>query len=171
MESCPPGSHALGMANGYDPRLSLSADFTLGEFCHSDVAVRRGISVEILPGTPEEQAVRVLVARVLQPLRDAVGPIRITSGYRPPWLNRLVCGSPRSQHMKAEAADFVSDSLSARELAQKILDLGLPFDQLIFEFGRWVHCSIAVGRAWRGEVLTASLVGGRPRYTRGLEDT
>lgn len=158
------------MATAFDPRLQLSANFTLGEFCHSDVAVRRGISVEILPGSSEEQAVRVLVTRVLQPLRDAVGPLRITSGYRPPRLNMLVGGSPRSQHMLAQAADFVSDSLSPRELAQKILDLGLPFDQLIFEFGRWVHCSIAVGRAWRGEVLTASLVDGRPKYTRGLED-
>ena len=34
-----------------------------------------------------------LIDNLIQPLRDAIGPIRISSGYRSPSLNRAIVGS------------------------------------------------------------------------------
>ena len=40
-------------------------------------------------------------------MRDALGPIRVSSGYRNPELNRAIGGSSRtSQHCKGEALDL-----------------------------------------------------------------
>ena len=43
---------------------------------------------------------QILIRDVIQPMRDALGPIRITSGYRSPQLNRAIGGSRKSQHCK-----------------------------------------------------------------------
>jgi len=60
----------------------LSRNFTLAELCKSEVAIRRNID-----NTPSEKVqnnLQILVANVLQPLRDKFGPVTITSGYRSP---------------------------------------------------------------------------------------
>ena len=63
------------------------------------------------PGERERLALLALVEKVLDPLREALGePIRITSGYRSPELNRLVGGVPTSQHLKGEAADCTAEA-------------------------------------------------------------
>ena len=53
-------------------------------------------------------------------------------------------GAATSQHQKAEAADFTAAEFGtpleiAKELEAKLEDFGI--DQLIFEYGRWVHVS------------------------------
>src|SRR3712207_9293360 len=50
--------------------------------------------------TPSPEAVhnlRRLCTKVLEPLRKEFGPIRVTSGYRSEWLNRMVGGATHSQ--------------------------------------------------------------------------
>lgn len=79
--------------------------FTMQELASSATAERKGID-----NTPDQKAaaaLTVLVANVLDPLRDAWGkPIVVNSGYRCPKLNRAVGGVARSQHTKGEAADI-----------------------------------------------------------------
>lgn len=47
-----------------------------------------------------------LVAENLQIVRNFVGPLKISSGYRGPIHNQEVGGSPSSYHLQGLAADF-----------------------------------------------------------------
>jgi len=95
-----------------------------------------------------EQAgnIQRLIAEVLDPLREAYGkPIRVTSGFRSPELNKAVGGSRTSDHMTGCAADIVGTPNNKKEnkkLFELVQELGLSYDQLIDEKGfRWVHVS------------------------------
>lgn len=123
--------------------------FTIQELTISNTAQRKDID-----NTPDQKAaaaLTALVANVLDPLREAWGkPIVVNSGYRCPKLNRAVGGVARSQHTKGEAADI--RTLSNRrweneQLFQLIVQLKLPFDQLIDEHGySWIHVSYSEGK-------------------------
>lgn len=82
---------------------------------------------------------RRLCLDLLEPARALVGPLRVTSGYRCPGLNRAVGGSRSSAHIDGLAADVVPLELDLRDAYQRLAQSGLAFDQLIFEFGRWIH--------------------------------
>ena len=113
--------------------------FTLEELTRSDTAARRGI--RNVPDAEAADNLRNLCERVLQPLRDAYGkPVRVGSGYRSPELNRAVGGVAASQHVKGEAADIAIDGVSARDLFNRIVALGIEFDQLIL-YANFVHVS------------------------------
>lgn len=129
----------------------LTPHFTLAEMTASQVASREGIDNE-----PDSQTIANLVetCRSLEGVRSLVErPILITSGYRSERLNRRIGGSRSSAHMKGLAADIIAVSLTPRDLARRIMDSDLSFDQLIFEYDAWVHLSLAEGRQ-RREVLT-----------------
>jgi hypothetical protein len=154
--------------------LQLSRDFSLDEFTRSQIAVRHGIPVVVEYGSEiHSNLVRLCVA-VLQPLRDALGPVHVTSGYRPSIVNTLIGGAPTSQHLYGLAADIVVPGFTPREVARWIRDNLDSYDQLIHEFGEWTHVSVAPsGQAPRNERLTAVKVPrriGPPRtvYVPGL---
>lgn len=116
--------------------------FTIAELCASSTATAKGIDNTPTPGIT--QNLERLVANVLDPLREAWGkPIVVTSGYRCPELNKAVGGAKNSHHMQGMAADITTgNKVDNRRLFQKILDLGLPFTQLIDEKGfSWIHVS------------------------------
>lgn len=71
-------------------------------------------------------------------------------------LNAKVGGVENSQHTHGLAADIVSDDyVNAHDFAVAIAASGIEYDQLILEFGRWVHISVSEeGRSARGQVLT-----------------
>ena len=124
--------------------MKLSKNFALSEITHSNTAKRLGIDNE--PTETHLQNMQHLVDDILQPLRDGVGPIRISSGYRNPSLNRAIGGSVSSQHCKGEALDiqFWQMGKMMNELIYEwILDSGLEFDQMINEFDfAWIHISL-----------------------------
>lgn len=121
--------------------------FTFNEFERSDTAYRHAIDNSI----PEaaKAGIAELVDKVLDPLREAWGgPITVTSGYRCPLLNKAVGGVPTSLHVRGEAADITTgNEVDNARLFHMIIDMGLPFDQLIFEKGdihtgpAWIHVS------------------------------
>lgn len=116
--------------------------FTIDELTRSQTARERGIDNSPTPGI--KQNLERLVANVLDPLREAWGrPIVVTSGYRSPALNAAVGGAKGSHHMYGMAADITTGNVvDNRRLFQLILDLGLPFTQLIDEKGfSWLHVS------------------------------
>ena len=121
--------------------------FTMKELARSDTASRLGID-----NTPPASAVKALeqlVDHVLDPLRAAWGgPIHVNSGYRCPELNKVVGGTPYSQHQRGEAADITVGTRGAnRRLLALIKRLDLPVDQCIDEKGcRWIHVSHRQGR-------------------------
>ena len=119
--------------------MQLTKNFTLEELTRSDTAAKRGIR-----NVPDNEAIgnlRNLCERALQPVRDVYGrAVRVTSGYRSPELNRAVGGASASQHVKGEAADITIEGVSARDLYNKIIALGIEFDQLIL-YSDFVHIS------------------------------
>lgn len=134
--------------------IRLSKHFTLEELVRSRKAQARGIKNE--PPAEAVEGLKLLVQHILEPLRLAWGqPIFVTSGYRSPALNRAVGGARNSQHRLGQAADIVADiTLLNYDLGRLIIQLSLPFDQLIFEDCyveyvagrpqhrcRWIHVS------------------------------
>lgn len=116
--------------------------FTYSEFERSDTATRRKIA-NTMPESAKKN-VTALVDKVLDPLREAWGkPITVTSGYRSPALNKAVGGEATSQHLTGQAADITTGNrVDNRKLFQLVIDLGLPFDQLIDESNfSWMHIS------------------------------
>lgn len=137
----------------------MTKNFTLKELC----VTKTGIHNE--PNAEQKEALRLLAVNILQPARDALGPIKVTSGFRNAKVNAAIGGSRTSQHMKAEAADLQCDDNAALFKFIKTLE----FDQLIWEFGDkeqpdWVHVSFA--KKNRKEILKASKKNGVTKYVK-----
>lgn len=141
--------------------MKLSNHFTIDELTVSQEAARNGIS-----NAPNEDVIenlRKLCAKVLEPLRMSLGtPVIVSSGYRSPEINKMIGGSPTSQHMTGQAADIIVPGLTAQELFHTIIDLNLPYDQVIEEFSRWVHVSYSDNP--RGQKLLARFENGKTMY-------
>ena len=118
--------------------------FTNNELTESATAKRLGIKNE----PTKAQWINLFAIRdnVLNPLREKFGkPIRITSGYRSPELNKAVGSKkPTSQHTKGEAVDITAiNKADNKELFE--LCKTLEFDQLIDESNlTWIHISYKV---------------------------
>ena len=136
--------------------MRLSKNFVLSEITLSNTARRKGISNE--PEKKHLANLQTIITELIQPMRDAIGPIRISSGYRSPKLNRAIGGSSRSQHCKGEALDlqFWKDGeMNNQVIYDWVLDSGLEFDQMINEFDfAWIHISFSSGKN-RKQVLEA----------------
>ncbi len=141
--------------------MRLTTNFTLAELT---------VTTTGLPNNPTPAEIvhlRALAERILQPLRDDLRrPVLVNSAFRSERVNRTVGGTATSQHRLGQAADIRVEGMTSRALAQAIIDRGLPFDQLIDEFGRWVH--VSYGPRHRRQVLTAVKRGGRTVYEPGL---
>lgn len=136
--------------------MRLSKNFVLSEITRSNTAKRLGID-----NSPEKKhlaKLQHLVTNLIQPMRDALGPIRISSGYRNPSLNRAIGGSRKSQHCKGEALDiqFWKDgNMCNEEVYNWILTNDIEFDQMINEFDfAWIHISLKFDKN-RAQVLEA----------------
>lgn len=149
--------------------MKLSPHFTLAEMTHSASAVAAGV-----PNTASPVEIAMLTAlcfNVLEPIREHFGrPVRVSSGFRSPAVNRLVRGSPSSQHMRGEAADIEIPPFANGEVARWI-EGKIDFDQLILEAytpgipsSGWVHVS------WRPERRRRDVLTWTPGlgYRKGL---
>lgn len=149
--------------------MNLSAHFTDAELTASAKAVALGIdntpSVEILDSLHT-------LAGGLERVRAVLGaPIRVSSGYRSPKLNRALKGAKNSAHMLGLAADFTApgfgDPLAIVKAIVAHKDL-IGFEQVINE-GTWVHVSFPEeGKAPALEVLTAHFGPAGTTYTKGV---
>lgn len=137
---------------------TISKNFDYKEFEKTDVP---GMQVRnTITSTEVRDSIKALVDEVLQPLRDAWDePLAINSGYRCPEVNKAVGGVPPSQHTKGEAADVCpfgrnghGDIEVVRQLAQKAVELDLPFDQMIL-YPSFVHFSHRLKGEQRRQIL------------------
>lgn len=135
----------------------LSPHFTLGELTVSATARARGISN--FPPTEEMLENLRTAAAGMEKVRAALGnrPITVNSAYRNEEVNRLVGGVTNSDHTKGFSVDFVCPGFGTPyDIARKLAaDAALmqDVDQLIYEFGKWIHISFAPQR--RKQILTA----------------
>ena len=129
--------------------MKLSKNFTLQELIKSNTALRLGID-----NTPSKEGIMkltILATSVLQLLRDRIGALRITSGYRSPQLNTAIGGSNKSQHTKCEAVDIQYVKRGRMDnllIYQALIDLDIDFDQCILEFGDSTATSDPTSPAW-----------------------
>ena len=62
-------------------------------------------------GTSEYKNIVTLIEKLLDPVREKLGkPIRVTSGYRPPALNKAVGGSQTSNHCFDKNTEILTDN-------------------------------------------------------------
>jgi zinc D-Ala-D-Ala carboxypeptidase len=153
--------------------MQLTKNFDLQELTKSQVALRMGL--DNTPNDSQTKALKTLCEKALQPIRNAVGPVVVNSGFRAPKVNAATGGSETSDHCKGEAADIEAIEFDNLQLA-KWIKVNLKFDQLILECytpgdprSGWVHVSYAeVGN--RNQVLTAYRVDGKMKYEAGLKE-
>ena len=151
----------------------LSPHFTLYPFLVSQQAARLG-----LDNTPPAYAIsnlKLLALNLLEAIHAQFsrrGELTITSGYRSAGLNRLISGSPHSQHLRGQAADFYLQTGKSTRMEVPLLEVfdwvrhsSLLYDQLILEFpesGGWLHISYASPS--RGQALVAHRRDGKVIY-------
>ena len=117
----------------------VSRHFTFGELT---VTEHRDFLDEQADAPPQARAnLHRLAIDVLEPARALVGPLHVNSGYRCPGLNAAIGGATTSQHMDGLAADVVPLEMDLADAYERLAHSGIAFDQLIYEFGRWIHIS------------------------------
>lgn len=143
--------------------MKLSKYFTSEELEASNTASRLGIDNSI----PREFMDNALfLCSQLDIIREQLDePIFITSGFRSAVLNKNIAGSAKnSAHLRALAADFhcpgYGSVLEVCNAIEQMRQMGMiQFDQLIHEYGGWVH--IGFDKPYRNELLTADKLGWR----------
>ena len=124
---------------------NISKYITYQEATTSQTAVRKGIKNE--PGDNELLAMQLLGIRVFDVIREHFKtPLRVSSFYRSPILNKAVGGSPTSQHVKGQAIDIQGTGKVTNKMIFDFIKENLDFTQLIWEYGTdknpaWVHVS------------------------------
>ena len=147
--------------------MNLTRNFTLSELIKSDTAIRKGINNN--PNAEQIEKLKALCENILQPVRDHFGRVKITSGFRSVELCEAIGSSARSQHARAEAADFEVVGVDNCDLADWI-HRELDWDQLIVEYytpgepnSGWIHCSFTEGTP-RKSFLWAFRKDGKTQY-------
>ena len=138
-------------------KLSFHPEFCQDTLCHSDTALRCGLD----NNCPPELLVNLsrlsaLLGSIQRSLNIGHGALKINSGFRAEALNEKVGGVPNSQHCMGLAADVICPEFgNPCDLALAIAQLPCEFDQLILEYGKWVHVSAApLGQEPRRECLS-----------------
>jgi zinc D-Ala-D-Ala carboxypeptidase len=142
-------------------------EVSLKELLFSETATRLGID-----NTPTDQVLinlQTLIYKVIEPIINQFGDIKITSGYRSPALCKAIGSSLTSQHTLGMAVDCEVVGVPNKELADWCVS-HLEFDQCILEFWKpeeansgWVHISYNKGNN-RKMYLRAYKANGRTVY-------
>lgn len=148
--------------------MNLSKNLTLAEATTSQTATRLGINNRPSPLTIKRM--ERVAQNIFQKIRDNFGkPVRVSSFYRSPELNRRIGGSTTSQHTTGEAIDLQATSGFTNKEIFDYVRTSLKFDQLIGEFPdangnfEWVHVSLKESGN-RNQILIAKRVKGKTIY-------
>ena len=139
--------------------IMVSNNFSLAELTKTNTGLLNALPEHLYSN------LQALVDNVLQPARDALGVIMVTSAYRSPEVNKAIGGSSSSQHCFAQAADLKFKG--GNDVLFNWLKENTDFDQLIWEFGTddapaWVHISYSPRH--RKQILKAVKQNGRTKY-------
>ena len=153
----------------------LSKNFTLQELTYSATALRLGI--ENSPSKEGILKLTLLATSVLQLLRDRIGALRITSGYRSPQLSEAIGSSSNSQHCRYEAVDLQyvkRGKMDNLAIYNALIDLDLDYDQCILEFGKnteyvdgepaWIHLSWKISDNRKQTLVAYKDINNKTKY-------
>ena len=156
--------------------------FPLSRLQLSQEATRRNIDNSIPASLIKNaEALSQFLGTLNQAVYQEFGVSMTTSSiFRCPLLNTAVGGAKLSEHTECRAADTEAPSVRPYDLAlfyQKWLTGNeIEFNQIILEFGAWVHVSISeFGKKGKQQTLTAvktALPNGirQTNYLNGLKD-
>ncbi|MDR3389911.1 MAG: D-Ala-D-Ala carboxypeptidase family metallohydrolase [Rudaea sp.] len=121
--------------------MQLSPHFSLESMIASQTAARLGLC-----NTPTNFVLGNLTdtCNRMEGVRAMLGnrPILVSSGYRAPAVNAAIGGATTSAHVTGHAIDFTCpDFGTPLEVATFLSQQAFEFDQLIYEYGAWVHLS------------------------------
>lgn len=140
--------------------MNFSRNFSIDDLTSTNIAHAN------VPNVIELDRLQALAEHILQPIYDNYNkPFRIISGYRSAAVNKVLGGSPASQHRKGEAVDIICSDNA--DLFRFIRD-NINFDQLIWKGGddqqpAYIHVSYSLLNN-RKEVLRMRIVDGRKQY-------
>lgn len=140
--------------------MNLSPNFTLAELTVTDHRE--------FDNSPTQEEISNLqrLAQLLEQVKETLGgkPVMINSAFRCKQVNDAVGSKDTSQHRHGCAADFRVPGMTPDEVVRAVIAAGLPYQQLIREFDRWTHISIAntEDAAPRGVALIIDKSGARP---------
>jgi len=143
--------------------MNLAPNFTLEELTASETAERNGWD-----NSPNDTELANLtrLADFLEQVKVVLGgkPIMISSGLRTKLVNDAVGSKDTSQHRTGCAADFKVPGMTPDQVVKAIIASGISYDQVISEFGRWVHISVpnSVDVSPRKQALIIDKAGTRP---------
>lgn len=127
--------------------MKITENFSLNELIESPTARRKGFNEQFAPPYFVIENLTALCFNVLQPLRNYLEvPIIINSGYRCGRLNSSITGAVKSQHMIGEAVDIRVPNMQTIDICKAVIKEGIEFDQMIEEYGVWVHISFKEGK-------------------------
>jgi hypothetical protein len=121
--------------------VKLTPHFSLEELTQSQTAARLG-----LDNTPTARVLENLqhTADRMEEVRELLGgrSILVSSGFRSQKVNDAVGGALTSQHRYGLAVDFICPGFGTpARIVDHLSVAPIMFDQLIEEFGQWVHIS------------------------------
>jgi zinc D-Ala-D-Ala carboxypeptidase len=142
--------------------MNLTPHFSLEELTASETAERNGWD-----NSPNDQELANLtrLADFLEQVKVVLNgkPIMISSGLRTKKVNDAVGSRDTSQHRTGCAADFRVPGMTPDQVVKAIIASGISYDQVISEFGRWVHISVpnSVDTSPRRQALIIDKAGTR----------
>lgn len=121
--------------------IQLSENFTAYEFCNSlDAYAIKLPDIELV--------------EKLQMLRNIVGEITVTSGYRTIEFNKSCGGSPNSHHLRGLAADIKFDFTHWNKSSLSMVLKAIGFTNVNFYWNfTWQlqRLHVDIGETWNGE--------------------
>lgn len=142
----------------------LSPHFTLEEMTRSQTAARLGFYNQPNPATLSNLS--FLCNEILEPYRVDVGkPIIVSSGFRCNELNKYIGGSFTSVHPLGLACDHTTIGLTLHAAMHWWLShLEIPWDQVIYEYGKWIHIGGSLTNEPRRQALMIFKGSGYLKY-------
>lgn len=143
--------------------MKISKYFTKQECVRSTTASRLGIKNE--PSPEQWENIKLFMNNCMDKIRELFNvPIVPNSVFRSLELNTKIGGSKTSMHMEGLACDFVVPGISVTNAVKRIIASGIEFDQVIDEYGSWVHIG------WRPagnrkQKLKVRRIGGKSVWT------
>lgn len=140
--------------------MNFSKNFSIDDLTSTNIAHAN------VPNIIELDRLQALADNILQPIYDNYKkPFRIVSCYRSAAVNKVLGGSPESQHRKGEAVDITSSDNA--DLFRFIKE-NINFDQLIWKGGdeqqpSYIHVSYSL-LSNRKEILRMRIIEGRKQY-------
>lgn len=156
--------------------MRLSKNFTLNELTYSATALRLGIDNE--PSKEGIYKLTLLATELLQPLRERLGALRVTSGFRSFVLSEAIGSSSNSQHCKYEAVDIQyvrRGKMDNLAIYNALIELDLDYDQCILEFGNateyvdpthpnWIHISWKISDNRKQTLVAYKDINNKTKY-------